>query len=600
MANRMTITSLRSDATACVLLSALFLLFVPLTTACFPLRPSLEKISRQDTLCKVWVIFTDKNGSPRTAAPSPRAMERRRHAGAAGVTDADVAVSPQYLAGLRKLGCRVGQIFKWANATSVTVHASELSGLAACSYVKDIVGVRSYRSVESAPRTDALAKRVIYDSSSFYGVSYGQLAMMNIPSVHRYVASALSTAPGTGVTIGLFDTGFRTRHACFVQFIAGGHLLADSDFIDNDGTVNDPDSVANDPASPYYHNDEHGSMTLSLIAGYDPPRFAGAAWGARFILARTEDTKQIGSGEIEKHYEEDNWAAAMVWAESLGVDIVSSSLAYRDGFTPPDTDYTYRDMDGRTTIIAKAARQAAHFGVTVVNAMGNDGPAPGSLDSPADVDSVISVGALSGDLSIAGFSSRGPTSDGRIKPDCVAQGVYDAVPAIYGMDSISYWYGSGTSFSTPLVAGLCALIKQTHPDDPPGAARGRLLASCGFVPGQSAIDNTFGRGLPDAIVACLPAALPAPQFVVFPNVLNFGQRHQQMKVEFTGLADSLGFSAAVRSVDGMLVWGANLIAKNAVVALPWPQPGATVAPGVYFFIINYAGKTYRRKFLVTG
>jgi subtilisin family serine protease len=583
-----------------MILVALVLLLVPLPPASFPLRPSLEKLSRQDTSCKVWVIFTDKNGSPRATALSPHATERRRRSGIAGITEADIAVSQQYLAGLRKQGCQIGQIFKWADAVSVTVHASELSDLAACAYVKDIVGVRSYRSVESAPKTSGFAKKATFDSSSFYGVSYGQLAMMNIPDVHRYVASALSTAPGTGVIIGLFDTGFRTRHACFAQFIAGNHLLADSDFIDNDGTVNDPDSVANDPTNPYYHNDEHGSMTLSLIAGYDPPRFVGTAWGARFILARTEDTKQLGSGEIEKHYEEDNWAAAMVWAESLGVDIVSSSLAYRDGFTPPDTDYTYRDMDGRTTIIAKAARQAAHFGVTVVNAMGNDGPAPGSLDSPADVDSVISVGALAGDLTIAGFSSRGPTSDGRIKPDCVAQGVYDAVPAIYGADSISYWYGSGTSFSTPLVAGLCALIKQTHPNDPAGATRVRLLASCVFVPGQAAVDDTFGKGLPDARIACLPQAVAAPQVVLFPNVINFRRKPQPLNLEFAGLADTLPFTAAIRRVDGMLVWSARITAKASVVELPWPPPGKVVAPGVYFFIINYAGKTYRQKFMVAG
>jgi subtilisin family serine protease len=588
------------DPVVCAFLSVAFLLFLPPAAAAFPLRPSLAKLSGQDTLCRVWVIFTDKNGSARTTSLSPRAFERRRRAGAGGIADADIAVSPRYLAELRNLGCRVGQIFKWANAASVTVHASRLSDLAASAHVKDLIGVRSYRSVVAKPSSTGLAKKAGYDSSSLYGVSYGQMAMLNVPAVHQHVASALSSAPGTDVTIGLFDTGFRTKHACFSLFNAGNHLLADSDFIDNDGTVADPDSVANDPSNPYYHNDEHGSMTLSLIAGYDPPRFAGVAWGARFILARTEDSKEIATGEIEKHYEEDNWAAAMVWAESLGVDIVSSSLGYRDGFTPPDTDYTYNDMNGRTTIISKAARQAVHFGVLVVNAMGNDGPDPGSLDAPADVDSVISVGAVDGSQAIAFFSSRGPTSDGRIKPDCVAQGYYDAVPLIYGSDSISYWYGDGTSFSTPLVAGVCALIKQTHPNEPAAATRGRLLTSCAFVPGQTAVDNTYGRGVPNAKIACVPPALPAPQVVVFPNVISIRKKPQRLNLEFIGLADSLLFSAAIRSIDGMLVWTAQVTAKNTVVVLPWPQEGATVAPGVYYFIINYAGKTYRQKFFVTG
>jgi serine protease AprX len=578
-------------------------LFLACAADAFPLRSSLAKLSRQDTLCRVWVIFTDKNGSPRPTGPSDRALGRRRQAGLAAPTAADRVVSPPYLAALGKSGCRVDQIFKWANAASVTVHASRLSELAECAYVNDLVGVRTFSSCVRPPSAPGLAKKKDYDSSSTYGVAFGQLSMLNVPAVHNYVASTLSAQPGKGAIIGVFDCGFRTNHACFSEFNAGKHLLADSDFIDKDGTVNDPDSVANDPSNPYYHNDEHGSMTLSLIAGFDPPRFTGTAWGARFILARTEDTKQIASGEIEKHYEEDNWAAAMVWAESLGVDIVSSSLGYRDGFTPPDTDYTYRDMDGATTIISKAARQAARFGVIVVNAMGNDGPAPGSIDAPADVDGIVSVGAVDFALTIADFSSRGPTSDGRIKPDCVALGVSDAVPEIYGPDSMSYWYGSGTSFATPLVAGLCALIKQTHQNDAPAATLGRLFSSCGFVPGQTAVDNTYGRGLPNAKLACLPdtiAVIPSVQFVIFPNVLNIGKNRQQLNLEITGPADSSLYSAAIRSIDGMLVWSAQLTAKTTLLVLPWPQPGKAVAPGVYYFIVNYAGKSYRQKFMVTG
>jgi serine protease AprX len=636
----------------------------------------------------VWVIFTDKNGSPQTPVSATRALERRRRAGITGPVAADIPVSPRYLAAIRKTGCRVDQIFKWANAASVTVHASRLADLAACAYVKDLVGVRSYRSAVPAPRAPGLARRVGYDSSGFYGAGFGQLAMMNVPSVHNYIASALADTPGTGVLIGLFDSGFRTKHACFSRFIAGNHLVADSDFIDNDGTVNDPDSVANNSDHPYYHNDEHGTMTLSLIAGYDPPRFAGAAWGARFILARTEDAKRISYGEIEKHYEEDNWAAAMVWAESLGVDIVSSSLGYRDGFTAPDTDYTYRDMDGRTTIISKAARVACSLGVIIVNAVGNEGSTPGSLDAPADVDGVISVGAVNNNLTIAGFSSHGPTSDGRIKPDCVALGVDNVVPAVYGPDSISYCSDvMGTSFSTPLVAGLCALIKQTHPHDPASAMRTRLFSSCVLVPGQKAMDNTFGRGLPNAKLACLPynivvsltdtlnhvvkgmvfyrtrttgafmravtdsqgtvrltdlsavsvelyaeapgylgsarrnvqpqdtgtfrivvmlAPRPVSRFVIFPNVLDIGKKHQQLTLEFTASADdprsySQLFSAAIRSIDGSLVWAtSHYLTENTPLVLTWPAPGKAVAPGMYYFIVNYAGKTYRQKFVVTG
>jgi len=564
------------------------------------LRPALAKLAQKDTVCKVWVIFTDKNDSPRTPQLSPRALARRKRAGIDGATAADIAVSPRYLAGCERLGCRVSQVFKWANAASVAVPAARLHDLAAIAYVNDIVGVRTFSGIARPRQGSGLAKKNYFDSSSLYGVSFGQLSLLNIPAVHRYVSKTLSASPGAGVIIGLFDTGFRTKHACLSEFTSGGHLVADSDFIDHDGTVNDPDSVVNDMNSPYYHNDEHGSMTLSLIAGYDPPNFAGAAWGARFILARTEDTKLTPDGEIEKHYEEDNWAAATVWAESLGVDIVSSSLGYRDGFTFPDTDYTYRDMNGRTTIISKAASLACSLGVIIVNAMGNEGAIPGSLVAPADVDKVISVGAVNSNLTIAGFSSCGPTSDGRIKPDCVAQGVDNAVPDIYGISNDSYTFASGTSFATPLVAGVCALVNQAHSNDPPSLIRSRLLSSCALVPGQSVVNDSFGRGVPNAKIACLPNDVPVSQITIFPNVLNFGKKFQQLKFEFEGSADSLAFSAAIRSVDGALVWTAQVVAKSNVLVLPWPQPGRTVAPGVYFFIANYAGKTYRQKFMVTG
>jgi serine protease AprX len=668
-------------------LCALIFVLVPLAAASFPLRPSLAKLSGRDTLCRVWVVFKDKNSAPQAAVPAPRALERRKRAGITGALEADRPVSPRYCADIGRLGCRVDHIFRWANAVSVTVHASRLPDLAELAPVKDLIRVRTFSGPIAPLRPPAVPKKAGYDSSSFYGAGFGQLALMNIPAVHHYLSTTQSAVPGTGILIGLFDSGFRTKHACFSEFVSGGHLVADSDFIDNDGTVDDPDSVAKDSLHPYYHNDEHGSMTLSLIAGYDPSRFAGVAWGARFVLARTEDTKRIFSGEIESHREEDNWAAAMVWAESLGVDIVSSSVAYRKDFTFPDTDYTYRDMDGRTTIISKAASTACVFGVVIVNAIGNEGPDSGSLSAPADVDSVVSVGAVDDGQAIAGFSSRGPTSDRRMKPDCVAQGVGNTVPLVYGLNGNSYSWRSGTSFATPLIAGLCALIMQTHPHESAAATRSRLFSSCVFVPGQTAMNNTYGRGLPNAKLACLPyniivtvkdtfsrkvkavvfyraggavtyksiatdsagrASLtdlssghvelyaeaagffgsthrnvlpsdtgtlgttitlvprPVSQFVIFPNVIDIRKKNQRLRLEFTASADdprrySQLFVAAIRSIDGALVWTTSrYLTENMPFTLSWPESGKAVAPGMYYFIVNYAGKTYRRKFLVTG
>jgi serine protease AprX len=736
-----------------------------------PLRKNLAGLAAKDTVCKVWVIFTDKNST--AGAVSPRARARRARAGVSRPPTADMQVSREYIAAVERMGGRCANIFKWANAASFVVPSSRLAAIAQQPSVAELILVRSFLGHEPQHFANGLKKTAAQGADSLYGQAYNQLAMINVPAAQRYITAQNSNPPGTGLIIGLFDSGFRLKHKCFSYFNGHNLLLADSDFVDHDNTVADPDSVANNSASPYYKNDEHGSMTLSLIAGYDPSQFIGVAWNARFILARTEDTKRIpDTGEIEKHYEEDSWAAAVVWAESLGVDIVSSSLGYRTGFTPPDTDYTYRDMDGMTTIITRAAQQAIRFGVIVVNSMGNEGSAAGSLSAPADGDGVVAVGAVDANLTIASFSGRGPTFDGRIKPDCVARGDFVTVPSIYD-GGIGYTAGSGTSFSAPQVAGVCALVLQAHAGDSAAAIRQRLYSSCFFVPGQTAVDNSYGRGVPDCLLACLaynqtyitvadsfghpvagvtvmaagspvgsgdsmgyapvtlsgtfpetltvtqgsyfPAQVvigarhsresvelparfvvsvslrdtvgrplagkifwkalgtdgftaaqtdaagnvlltaiplsvggqpfhgievygvaggyfastpvdvqlaeritnaitvtvrprPASQFVLLPNVLDIVKKRQQLTMEFTSLPDdprdySQVLTMVIRSADGALVWQRTEVvpAQAGVVHRNfWPERGAMVAPGVYYFIVKYGGKSYKQKFLIIG
>ncbi len=598
------------------------------------LRKSLAALAARDTVCKVWIIFTDKNQPAGPASVTVRARVRRLRAGAGARQFADDPVSPFYVKQVEALGCRCVNIFKWANAASFVIPSSKLDSCARLSCVRDLLLVRQNMPPRRPAPGKALKKSAAQPPDSAYGLAYPELSMLAVPAAHRWLGSNRSLQPGTGIVVAVFDAGFRLTHRCYSYLNQHNLVLADSDFIDHDNTVNDPDSVVNDPTNPYWHNDEHGSMTLSLIAGYDPPNFLGVAWDARFILARTEDSP------VEKHYEEDNWAAAMVWAESLGVDIVSSSLGYNNGFTPPDTDYTFRDMDGSTTIISKAASQAARLGVIIVNAMGNDGPDAGTISAPADTKDVVAVGAVDASEEIAWFSSRGPTADGRIKPDCSALGVGAVIPQIYGAsDNGQYTIDNGTSFSAPQVAGVAALILQAHPGDSASAIRNRLYSSCILAPGQVAPDNSFGRGIPNALVALagsgfalrvivrdstdsaavvgtvffknpgdasflsqrtdssgtaivtvsspmpeLYAVAPgyvasarispilsqgtlgsdtlflrprsASQFVIYPNVLNFGARHQRLTMEFNAEPGAAGqtFSAAIRSVDGALVW----------------------------------------------
>ena len=235
------------------------------------------------------------------------------------------------------------------------------------------------------------------------------------------------------------DAGFSNlTHEAFSSM----DIIAKWDFVDNDLDVG---------------GHSHGTGTLSTIGGFMEGQLIGPAYGASFILARTENDPAS-----ETPIEEDNWIAALEWADSIGVDVTSTSLGYLD-FDAPYTSYTWEDMDGNTALITIAADHAVKLGITVVNSAGNNGynSLHNTLNAPADGDSVITIGAVSSSGVISSFSSVGPTADGRIKPDLLAMG--SSVYAASTAGTSSYAYVSGTSFSCPLAAGVCALMLQKNP-----------------------------------------------------------------------------------------------------------------------------------------
>src|SRR6266550_7646887 len=209
----------------------------------------------------------------------------------------------------------------------------------------------------------------------------------------------------TGVRVGIFDTGFDTANPAF----NGITITAQYDFVFNDSVVRD------EPGKDVLGAQSHGTSTWSLFAGEAAGRLHGIARGAQFLLAKTEDIRS------ETRVEEDNYVAALEWADSIGVDIVSSSLGYLsfdNGFS-----YTPSQLNGDVAVTTVAADMAAQRGILVVTAAGNDGPSFRSLFTPADGDSVLAIGAEDSLGTIAFFSSRGPTADGRLKPDFTAPGV---------------------------------------------------------------------------------------------------------------------------------------------------------------------------------
>jgi Subtilase family len=297
---------------------------------------------------------------------------------------------------------------------------------------------------------------------------------------------------GTGVRIALLDTGFDTANPAF----NGITVTAQRDFVFSDGIVRD--EPGKDLAGAHFH----GTSTWSLFAADVPGRLHGIARGAQYLLAKTEDERS------ETRVEEDNYVAALEWADSIGVDIVSSSLGYLrfdNGF-----GYTPSELNGDVAVTTVAADLAVQRGILLFTSAGNDGPGFRSISTPADADSVLAIGAEDSTGAIAFFSSRGPTADGRLKPDFTAPGV--AVCALVGVGRVDRVIG--TSYATPLLAASAALVKQLHPTLSPMAIRAAFRNTATH---RAAPDSTFGWGRPDvsasavfpsgvAAIAPLPAA----------------------------------------------------------------------------------------------
>ncbi len=499
-----------------------FLILLAWSASFGTLHKYLAAHGHHDTTMHVWVLFRDKpgraDGEPRATA---KALQRRRQAGFSGDAWEDRPVSHSYIEQVKSLGARHRHTFKWKNAVSFAMHTSLFGRIDNLACVAKIVPVATFEKPRYVRKRILRKDNAEQISVDQYGHSLGQLAMIGIPQAHARIHNSTGEEPGSGVLIGVFDTGFLLEHDCFGFLNDRNSIIGDSDFVAIDGDVTDPN-----------RRDSHGTAVLSLIGGYDPGKFMGAAWGAQFLLARTE------YDPTELHTEEDNWAAAMVWAESLGVDIVNSSLGYRDGFTD-STDYAYEDMDGKTTIIAQAASKAAARGVLIVNAMGNEGAwKQGTLSSPADVEDVISVGMVNENREIDFQSSTGPTADGRIKPDLVAQGSAVVLPDLYTTNAYN-GYGVGTSFASPLVAGLVALVKQTRSAADAQSIRNIVYSTCTFSPFQDTVDNIYGRGIPDAFSALLDSGLSYLSIVDSADNLVPGARVYRGGNEL-GVTDSFG------------------------------------------------------------
>jgi len=440
-----------------------------------------------------WVYFTDRAGSERDplayeavrrALPA-RSLERRAMRGSLrDLTASDLPVHAPYVRALVQRGARLRGASRWLNAASVQMPAVLAIEIERLPFVARIELVPRGRRItpipepETAPaaetslRTESASGATtvgVPGDTAYYGGSFRQLSMMQVPQLH---ALGLS---GAGVLVCMLDTGFNLYHSMFI----GLSVLATRDFIHQDLDVNDWD------AASY----THGNYTLGCVAGSKPGSYSGSAFAATVALAKTEDVAS------ETAVEMDFWQFGAEWADSLGADVISSSLGYSE-FDQPSDSYKYRDMDGQTTVVTLAALEAVRRGITVVTSAGNDGANRWHyIHAPADADTVITVGAVDSFNVVTSFSSRGPTADDRIKPDVTAMGLAVLLP---GPDDLGYVRRSGTSFSTPLTAGVVALLLESHPGWGPFEVREALR---GTALNHAAPDNDIGWGLVQGLAA---------------------------------------------------------------------------------------------------
>jgi len=448
----------------------------------------------------IWVFFNDKGENISNYFTNPesvvseKSLKRRAKVLEAGnlISNMDLPVNAEYIEKLMNLGFEVKQKSKWFNGVSGYATKSEIGLISQLSSVKSLDIVHKFNkdySVEEEILNQSQNNSGYQPDgvNSFnYGSSFTQMNQINVPAVHDLGYT------GQGITICSMDAGFdNLSHEVFSSM----NIIAKWDFVDGDPDVSQGGS--------------HGTSTLSCVGGFKEGQLIGPAFDADFILARTEDIFS------ETPVEEDNWIAALEWADSIGVDVTTTSLGYL-GYDPPFQGYTWEDMDGNTALITIAADLAVNIGIIVVNSAGNGGSSShNTLGAPADGDSVISAGAVRNDGSRSSFSSVGPTVDGRIKPDLMAMG--SGVYVAGSFSSTSYGSSNGTSFSCPLLAGATALVLSVDPSLTPMEVLDLLRQTASQ---SSNPDNLMGWGIINTLDAVQLIPVPVELTLFSGNYIN--------------------------------------------------------------------------------
>lgn len=450
-------------------LKLIIVLFLAITTQVF------AQISPN----KYLVRFTDKDQSPYSLTQpeeflSQRAVDRRNKQGIA-MDITDIPIDPSYIQGVISTGAQLIIHVKWINAIVVEIESQTvLDAINALAYVSSAEGINKRSSTYKSKLVDKFAdergaplKSSQVDDDPVYGSAFNQIDMVNGIALHE------SGFKGDGMVIAVLDAGFINANVrtIFDPLWDNNQILGWYNFVD--------------PTEDVFRDNTHGTMVLSVMGGSIPGTFLGTAPEADYWLLLTEET---GSEFLIEEY---NWIAGAAFADSVGADVINSSLGYSE-FDDAIYDHPYSDFDGNTIEVTKAADLAASKGIIVVNSAGNEGNGPWKyLIAPADGDSVFTIGAVDATGIITGFSSYGFESDPRVKPNIVAQG---GSTVLANVDTDGLRTASGTSFSSPLIAGMMACLWQAIPN----ANNMDIIHAVEQSASQySTPDNLYGYGIPD-------------------------------------------------------------------------------------------------------
>jgi subtilisin family serine protease len=494
-----------------------------------------------------FVLFKDKANSPYSISRpkeflSDRSIKRRTNQKIA-VTERDLPPNPNYLSEIATTGAKILYKSRWINGALIQTDEATLKKILNLTFVRGLEGKGDIRNTRLNEQGQTINKKDKFGNEGILdnGLSQTQLAMLGADKMHTKGYN------GKGMLIGVLDSGFLNANKLtfFNDLFNDKRVIGTWDFVNNESNV--------------YNDHNHGTNVLSCMAAFENSRIVGTAYKASYLLLTTEDVAS------ETKREEANWLFGAEMADSVGVDVINTSLGYTE-FDNPIQNYKYIDMNGDRALATRAADWAAQAGILVVVSAGNDGSGSWKyIGTPADADSIIAVGAVSSSQNIASFSSYGPSADGRVKPELSAQGANTTIGNTNGTVGLS----SGTSFSSPLMAGFAASFWQAFPSLTNMQIRELLIRSANQYTNP---DNRVGYGIPNFDKAYELAELEAlinelkksgQEVIVFPNPINDGA---STKVWVLKNDAGINFEYSITDLTGKILW--NLSTKESKITLP--------------------------------